>query len=57
MPLKTCWKKKTAHACSQFGWTVGHLLLNCLNAAQREMRQVIQKIKVESQKNVVRQSL
>lgn len=43
MSLKTCWKKKTAHTRSRFRL----LLLNFFNTAQREMRQVIQKIKIE----------
>lgn len=44
-------KKKSTYARSQFRL----LLLNCLNSTQREMRQVNQKVKVASRKNVVQQ--
>lgn len=48
MTIKTCWKKKTAYPFSQFSL----MLLNCLNATQREMgqKQVKERIKVASKK-------
>lgn len=51
MTIKTCWKKKTAYPFSQFSL----MLLNCLNATQRQMgqKQVKERIKVASKKKML----